>query len=596
MNSNRGEKTRDRDQLTAIAWRMYLLIGTIGLIVIGIVGYGFYMGIRMNTLYAPLIDAAMEIKLEATAAHLWFEEIVSGDRHEDIERVWKHLDQADWYAQAMLRGGKKPERMFIPLDDTKIRQKLRDVQGKLAEFRDITRQRIAAQKTSGVGTAIDQRYDTIFSDFVNQVDEVETRLQQVMAKGLGRFQHTQITLIVVCVLLFLSIGIAFWRFDRRQRKNFLSLREANENLEKEIVERKRAEEEIKSLAKFPAENPNPVLRVSGNGIVMYANEATQRRLPDWGCTVGAEAPEFLRELITRAPSNQLQQILDVEYDRRVFALNLAPIRDGNYVNLYARDITGRKQAEEEIRKLNAELEERVQQRTAQLEAANKELESFTYTVSHDLRAPLRHIEGFSRILEEDYTDILDDEGKRVFGIIITSARKMKALIDDLLAFSRLGRKGLSMSDVDMTKLVEEVFSELKSADQEVQLNLHPLPTVYADRTLMRQVWINLVSNAIKFSFHQDISMIEIGSKVDNDQYLLYIKDNGAGFDMQYADKLFGVFQRLHSSEDFEGTGIGLSIVQRVIQRHGGRIWAEGNVGKGAAFYFTVPHSKNVTKL
>ncbi len=596
MNSNRDEKTRDRDQLTAIAWRMYLLIGTIGLIVIGIVGYGFYMGIRMNSVYAPLVDAAMEIKLEATAAHLWFEEIVSGDRHEDIERVWKHLDQADWYAQAMLRGGKKPEGMFIPLDDTKMRQKLRDVQGKLAEFRDIARQRIAAQKTSGVGTAIDQRYDTIFSDFLNQVDEVETRLQQVMAKGLGRFQHTQITLIVVCVLLFLSIGIAFWRFDRRQRKNFLSLREANENLEKEIVERKRAEEEIKSLAKFPAENPNPVLRVSGNGIVMYANEATQRLLPDWGCTVGAEAPEFLRDLITRAPSNQLQQTLDVEHDRRVFALNLASIRDGDYVNLYAHDITQRKQVEEEIRKLNAELEERVKQRTAQLEDANKELESFTYSVSHDLRAPLRHIEGFSRILEENYAGILDDEGKRVFGIIITSVRKMKALIDDLLAFSRLGRKGLSMSDVDMTKLVEEVFSELKSADQEVQLNLQPLPTVYADRALMRQVWINLVSNAIKFSFHQDISMIEIGSKVDNDQYLLYIKDNGAGFDMQYADKLFGVFQRLHSSEDFEGTGIGLSFAQRVIQRHGGRIWAEGNVGKGAAFYFTVPHSKNVTKL
>ncbi len=253
-----------------------------------------------------------------------------------------------------------------------------------------------------------------------------------------------------------------------------------------------------------------------------------------------------------------------------------------------KEIAERKQAEEEIRKLNAELEERVQHRTAQLEAANKELEAFSYSVSHDLRAPLRHIEGFSRILEENYTDVLEDEGKRILGVILKSAQKMKTLIEGLLAFSRLGRKGLSMSNVDMTKLVEDTFAELKPSDREIQLTLHPLPTVYIDLALMRQVWINLLSNAIKFSSHQDISMIEIGSKVDNDQNLLYIKDNGAGFDMQYADKLFGVFQRLHSSEEFKGTGVGLAIVQRVIRRHGGHIWAEGKVDEGATFYFTVP--------
>lgn len=228
----------------------------------------------------------------------------------------------------------------------------------------------------------------------------------------------------------------------------------------------------------------------------------------------------------------------------------------------------------------------------EIEAANKDLESFTYSVSHDLRAPLRHIETYSRILEEDYGEELSDEGKEVLDVIVMSVHKMRNLIDDLLQFSRLGRQGLNISEVDMTVLVKEAFAELRPDEHKIRLHIHPLPTVHVDLRMMHQIWINLLSNAIKYSSHQSLSVIEVGCTEENGQYRFYIKDNGIGFKMQYVDKLFGVFTRLHGSEEFEGTGVGLAIVQRVIQRHGGRIWAEGKVNEGATFYFTVPARKS----
>ncbi len=259
------------------------------------------------------------------------------------------------------------------------------------------------------------------------------------------------------------------------------------------------------------------------------------------------------------------------------------------------EVRERQQAQKALDLLNAELENRVVRRTAQLEAANKELESFSYSVSHDLRAPLRAIDGFSRILEEDYGDRLDEEGKRYLKVVRDNAKRMGELIDDLLNLSRLNRRQVARRSLSVNKLIEQILddSDFQKAisKQQIELVVADLPDCEADLSLLTQVWINLISNAIKYTGKTENAKIEIGYQIIGDQGTYFIRDNGAGFDMQYADKLFGVFQRMHREHEFEGTGIGLAIVQRIIQRHGGTIWANAAVDQGATFYFTIPTSE-----
>jgi signal transduction histidine kinase len=240
-------------------------------------------------------------------------------------------------------------------------------------------------------------------------------------------------------------------------------------------------------------------------------------------------------------------------------------------------------------RLKAELEQRVRERTTELEVANQELESFSYSVSHDLRAPLRAINGFSKILDDDFTTELNPTARGFVKKIIASGDKMGHLIDDLLNFSRLGRKPLAFQPVDMNAIVQSVLETLsvETADRQIEWILSKLPVANADPVLTQQVYANLIGNAIKYSRNRQQARIEIGSLNQNEELVYFVRDNGAGFDMQFVGRLFGVFQRLHREEEFEGTGIGLAIVKRIIQRHGGRVWAEAEVDKGATFYFTL---------
>ena len=257
-----------------------------------------------------------------------------------------------------------------------------------------------------------------------------------------------------------------------------------------------------------------------------------------------------------------------------------------------RKIEDSRRAAEELRMSNLLLEQRVHERTAKLEAVVKELDAFTYSVSHDLRAPLRAIQGFSRMMSEDYTELLGTEGGRMLKVIRDETQRMGNLIDDLLAFSRLGRAQIVPELIDMQALAQEVFDELaaKSPERKLRYDLHPLPPAIGTPSMVRQAWVNLLSNAIKFTQGRELGVIEIGTQQGADGVpIYYIKDNGVGFDMRHAGKLFGVFERLHVAEGFEGTGVGLSLVKRIVERHGGRIWAEAEVDRGATFYFTLPN-------
>ena len=263
----------------------------------------------------------------------------------------------------------------------------------------------------------------------------------------------------------------------------------------------------------------------------------------------------------------------------------------NELNL---EITRREEAERKIHQLNAHLEQRVHQRTAELEGANKELEAFAYSVSHDLRAPLRAIDGFSRKVLMAYGEKLDDEGRRLLHVVRDSAKKMGTLIDDLLAFSRMGRREMALQTVSMDAMVRSIADELRMAEPQrrIEFAFSTLPDAWGDAAMLRQVWVNLLANAVKFSSQRPITQIEVGGRTENGEAMYWVKDNGAGFDMQYADKLFGVFQRLHRQDEFEGTGVGLAIAQRILHRHNGRIWGEGKPDAGATFWFALPRESN----
>lgn len=313
--------------------------------------------------------------------------------------------------------------------------------------------------------------------------------------------------------------------------------------------------------------------------------------------ISPDRPDEERRILDNAKRGEtrLYETVRLKKDGSPVNLSLAvsPIRDAQGevvgVSSIARDITERKRAEEQILQLNAELEHRVQIRTAELTAANQELEAFTYSVAHDLRAPLRHIDAFTRILQEDFAGSFPPEAAQLLDTIRRGSENMSRLVNDLLNLAHVGRQEMKKELVPLNTIVDEVILEMRreSEGREIDWNVARLPTINGDPGLLKQVFANLLSNSVKYTRPRQKAVIEIGMRMMNDEPVIYVRDNGVGFNMKYADKLFGVFQRLHRAEEFEGTGVGLAIVERVVRRHGGHIWAESELDKGATFYFTL---------
>jgi len=374
----------------------------------------------------------------------------------------------------------------------------------------------------------------------------------------------------------------------------------------DITERKRAEESLR-LKNYVFDDSIAANSISDtNGILTEVNAAFVRI---WGYqsmveVIGKSITGFIKETsdankIVAALNSNGEWEGDYSAVRKdgstFFAHGLATVlKDeiGKTIGYQSAviDVTDAERAKELIHQLNEELEQKVIKRTELLEAANKELEAFSYSVSHDLRAPLRSVHGYTKILIEEYEDKLDDEGKRICGIISSSATQMGELIDDLLNFSRIGRSSLNPLLLDMKSIVISVFADISSAKEKsrTKMKIGKLHKAFGDANLIKLVWNNLISNAIKYSSKQNISEIAVSSQLKYDRITYSVKDNGVGFDMNYKHKLFGVFQRLHGESEFEGNGVGLAIVQRIILKHGGTVWAEGEVGKGATFYFSLP--------
>lgn len=379
----------------------------------------------------------------------------------------------------------------------------------------------------------------------------------------------------------------------------------------DITERKQAEENLqKSLReiadyKYALDESSIIAITDQKGIIIHVNDnfckiskySKQELLGQDHRIInsGHHPKEFIRQLWVTIANGKIWkgELKNKAKDGTIYWVDttIVPLLDDkgkphHYLAIRA-DITERKQGEAEIIKLNAELEEKVIQRTVELQAATSEMEAFTYSVSHDLRAPLRGIIGFTSILEEDYTSKMDDEAKRITAVIKVNTLKMGHLIDDLLDFSRMGKKELVKVRIDVELMVNEIIDELKER-HDVTWHIQRLPAINADANTIRQVWINLISNAVKYSSHKKHPEIQIGSYTLGDQVAFFIRDNGVGFDEEYKHKLFKVFQRLHDPEDFEGTGVGLALVEKIVSRHGGKVWAEGRENEGACFSFSLP--------
>jgi PAS domain S-box-containing protein len=697
-------------------------------LIVGTIIYLFSLSESIGLKHTPQIDASCKIWHEATIAHLWFEEILAGDRSETLENVLKHIDKAQWYARALLEGGEKQGTMYYPLEDSVAREKIKKVSKKIAEFKKITEKRWETIEVAGTGTEISQQYNAVFKDFIQLTTEVGVGIRRALKAELIILERLHKIVVLSAVIMAAIAFVTFFSYDIEQRKSQRSLRRLNEELRTEaekfeaankklqqeievrkkaeeeierifnmtnymvcvadlsgsfirvnssfsqilgyskeellakpyleiihpddvaktkavieeelkrgtqvidfenrylckdgtykwlswssrpvvkegimyaiaydITERIEAEEEVLSLSKFPAENPNPVMRVEKEGHLLFANHASDDLLELWNCREGEKLPENIREKVSVAYDSNSSVEIEVECKGRIISLIIAPVAEMNYLNFYGRDITERKQAAEALLYLNRLLDDK-----------NKELESIVYVASHDLRSPLVNIQGFSRELENvvgllreaidkgefdpktrvNLDNYLEKDIPETLRFISAGTIKIDGLLSGLLKLSRMGRMSVKIEEVDMNDLMGRVLAsnghQLKEADAELKID--DLPNCRADASQLNQTFTNLLDNAIKYRDPSRKCLIHISGWKEDKNAVYCIEDNGIGIDLAYQAKVFEIFHRLDTSIG-AGEGLGLTIVRRILDRLGGTVRLESETGKGSRFYVSLP--------
>lgn len=619
---------------------VYALIALMAAVVLAAMGTTYVIGTRLAAVHAPLADAAMEIKLEASLAHLWFEEAVEADSEEDRQKALKHIERAKWFANAMIKGGQSDEGRFVPLTDPNMIAHIRDVIASLHDFEQISQQRWLLREEAGVGTEIDQRYDAVFTSFTDLADVVETQIQNMHRRDLRDFRHLQLGLMTSSALLLIAVGVFFSNFLSKQVRDALNLaaanqqleaanqqlrateqqlraanqqlettnrdlsaseqqlraanqqlaageqqlRAANQQLEANNQQLRAQQEEIAALAKFPSENPNPVLRVDPGGEVIYANQAADDMLSAWSVETGKKLPAQWCKFAAKVVETGTPEDVEVQVGNRWLSLTLAPVVDLGYINIYGLDITARKKSEEQASRTRADLEH-----TSRLVTVGE----MASGMAHELNQPLCAILNYANTCIRTLKNSTRDAGRLMSPLeqIAFQANRAGEIIRRLR--NLVGKREAGRSSVHINKLVHEVVqlqrSEAAHRSIAVKTDLaDDLPMIHADSVQIEQVLLNLVRNGLESMEGLDdpsrkLMLIRTSTAPDNGVQVSVI-DRGKGFVDRDPQKVFDSFYTTKS----KGLGIGLSLSRSIIESHQGRIWAEQNDHAGATLSFILP--------